>query len=186
MSISRRGFVKGVAATVGAATAGLLPGKAAGDGKTAGGLAPKAATGGEVYLPYAKRQGPESDVWFTRDLSADGLRKVFARVAGALKGRVAIKLHTGEKNGPNIIPRPWVQELIAHDLPGAVIVETNAYYEGDRYTTAKHRETLKVNGWTFAPVDILDERGAAMLPVKGGKWFTEMSVGKGLLAYDAR
>ncbi len=39
------------------------------------------------------------------------------------------------------------------------IVETNTYYEGDRYTTEQHRETLKVNGWTFCPVDIMDEDG---------------------------
>ena len=58
--------------------------------------------------------------------------------------------------------------LIEHaDAAEAHIVETNTYYEGDRYTTEKHRETLKVNGWTFCPVDILDEDGTAKFPVKG-------------------
>ncbi|MBQ7618105.1 MAG: DUF362 domain-containing protein [Desulfovibrio sp.] len=146
---------------------------------------PMPGTGGDIYLPYAERKGSEAVVWFTRDLSAKGLLSILAKVSQVLTGKVAIKLHTGEKNGPNIIPRPWVEEIIAKKLPGATIVETNAYYEGDRYTTAKHRETLKVNGWTFAPVDILDEHGSAMLPVKGGKWFSEMSVGKGLLNYDS-
>ena len=79
-----------------------------------------------------------------------------------------------------IIPAPWVEELLHDKLPEANIVETNTYYEGARYTTEKHRETLKVNGWTFCPVDILDEDGTAMFPVKDGKWFTEMSVGKNL------
>jgi len=185
MSISRRTFVKGVAATVGAASAGVLPGQASAAESAMKGTKPMAGTGGDKYFPYDQREGAESVVWFTRDLSADGLRKIFAKVGSALTGKVAIKLHTGEKNGPNIIPRPWVQELIARDLPGATIVETNAYYTGDRHTTALHRETLKVNGWTFTPVDIMDEHGTAMLPVKGGKWFTEMSVGKGLLAYDS-
>lgn len=96
-----------------------------------------------------------------------------------------MKLHTGEKNGPNIIPHTWVKELVEKDLPDAAIVETNTYYEGDRYTTEQHRETLKVNGWTFCPVDILDENGTTMFPVKGGKWFTEMSVGKDLADYDS-
>lgn len=71
------------------------------------------------------------------------------------------------------------------DLPGASVVETNAYYEGGRHTTELHRETLAVNGWNFCPVDIMDEHGTAMLPVRGGKWFTEMSVGKDLLDYDS-
>ena len=33
-----------------------------------------------------------------------------------MTGKVAIKLHTGEPHGPNIIPRPWVKELIEKDL----------------------------------------------------------------------
>ena len=71
------------------------------------------------------------------------------------------------------------------ELPDVSIIETNTYYEGDRYTTEAHRETLKVNGWTFCPVDIMDEEGTAMLPVKDGKWFTEMSVGNHMLNYDS-
>ncbi|MCD7829910.1 MAG: DUF362 domain-containing protein [Clostridiales bacterium] len=142
-------------------------------------------TGGERYVPYAERSGAESTVYFTADLSADGLEAIFDRVGSHLSGKVAVKLHTGEKNGPNIIPRPWVKQLMAERLPGASIVETNTYYEGDRYTTEQHRETLQVNGWTFCPVDILDEEGTTMLPVKGGKWFTEMSVGGHLVNYDS-
>ncbi|MBQ7248687.1 MAG: DUF362 domain-containing protein [Deltaproteobacteria bacterium] len=183
MDISRRTFIKGVVAAAGAASLGFVPGK--GMGEEVGAAKPVPGSGGDCYLPYAERSGGESVVYFTRDLSAQGLRRILDRVRSNLSGRVAIKLHTGEQNGPNIIPRPWVRELVEQDFPGAAIVETNAYYEGDRHTTALHRETLKVNGWTFAPVDILDEHGAAMLPVAGGRWFREMSVGKGLLNYDS-
>ena len=65
------------------------------------------------------------------------------------------------------------------------IVETNAYYEGGRYTTEQHLETIRINGWDFCPVDIMDAEGTAMLPVKDGKWFLQMSVGKDLLNYDS-
>ena len=142
-------------------------------------------TGGDRYIPYDQRGGAESVVYFTRDLSAQGLEKIFRRISQPLTGKIAIKLHTGEPHGPNIIPRPWVENLVREDLSGATIVETNAYYEGGRYTTEQHRETIQTNGWTFCPVDIMDEHGTAMLPVKGGKWFTEMSVGKDLLDYDS-
>ena len=141
--------------------------------------------GGERLVPYEQRTGAESVVYFTRDLSPEGLQKIYDRVCDGVTGKVAVKLHTGEKNGPNIIPRTWVKELFANRLPKATIVETNTYYEGDRYTTEAHRQTLEVNGWTFAPVDILDEEGTALLPVKGGKWFTEMSVGGHLTGYDS-
>ena len=142
-------------------------------------------TGGEKYIPYEERSGAESVVYFTRDLSEEGLRKIYARVNEHISGKVAIKLHTGEKNGPNIIPRPWVKALVENDLPDATIVETNTYYEGDRYTTEQHRETLEVNGWTFCPVDIMDEDGTVALPVKDGKWFTEMVMGKNIVNYDS-
>ncbi len=142
-------------------------------------------TGGNHYIPYNERSGEKSTVYFTEDLSAEGLKKIFERVSGNIHGKIGVKLHTGEQHGPNIIPAPWVEELIHDKMPEANIVETNTYYEGDRYTTEKHRETLKVNGWTFCPVDILDKDGTTMFPVKDGKWFTEMSVGKNLENYDS-
>lgn len=146
---------------------------------------PTPGTGGEIYLPYSERTGAESTVYFTRDLSAEGLRKIYERVNETVDGKIAVKLHTGEQHGPNIIPRPWVKSLIENDLPDATIVETNTYYEGDRYTTEQHRETLEVNGWTFCPVDIMDEDGVTTFPIEGGKWFDEIHVGKTLENYDS-
>ena len=146
----------------------------------------KAAADGSVYIPMAERTGEESVVFFTRDLSPAGLQKIFKRVSQVLEGKICVKVHTGEKNGPNIIPCSWIAELFQDEkLKDATIIETNTLYEGDRYTTQQHRETLQVNGWTFSPVDILDADGTVMLPVTGGKWFTEMSMGKNLVNYDS-
>lgn len=146
----------------------------------------KAGTGGDRYTPYAERVGNESIVYFTRDLSPEGIARIYERVKGNISGKVAIKLHTGEPKGPNIIPPAWVRAFMEKELPDATIIETNTYYEGDRYTTEQHRETLKVNGWTdFTTVDITDEHGTTTLPVKGGKWFHEMSVGESLPGYDS-
>lgn len=146
---------------------------------------PRPGTGGERRVPYGDRTGNESIVYFTRDLSASGLRRAYEQVSAHIGGRVAVKLHTGEQHGPNIIPRPWVAELLESDLPDATIVETNSYYAGDRDSTEKHRRTLEVNGWTFAPVDIMDEEGAAPFPVEGGKWFDEVHMGSHLADYDS-
>ena len=140
---------------------------------------------GDIYIPFEKREGPESIVYFTRDLSSEGLEKIYKKVKENIDGKIAIKLHTGEPNGPNIIPRPWVENLIKKELPTSTIIETNAYYQGKRYTTEDHRETLKINGWTFAPVDIIDEHGTVDLPVKGGKWFDHMTMGKSITNYDS-
>jgi uncharacterized Fe-S center protein len=131
----------------------------------------------------ATRANP-SEVFVTPDINGDGLLKVYAKINATIGGKVAIKLHTGEPHGPNILPREMVRALQQH-IPNSCLVETNTLYKGERNTTAEHRETLKINGWDFCPVDIMDEDGAVMIPVQGGKHFKEMSVGKHMLNYDS-
>ena len=132
-------------------------------------------------LPQDK---PGSPVFFTKDISANGLLELYSKINEGITGKVAIKLHTGEPHGPNILPRDMVKAL-QQRISNSNLVETNTFYKGKRYTTADHRETIKINGWDFCPVDIMDEDGAVMIPVQGGKHFTEMSVGKHMLDYDA-
>ena len=135
-------------------------------------------------LPVAQVK-KQAVVYFTRDISPEGLQKIYRKVKGNIKGKVAIKIHTGEPHGPNILPKNMVKAL-QQSVPNSNLVETNTFYRGShRNTTADHRETLQINGWTFCPVDILDEVGNVMLPVKGGKHFTEMSMGKNIENYDS-
>ena len=144
-----------------------------------------AGKGGEKYIPFEERDSEESVVYFTRDLSPEGLKRIYEKVNENIDGKIAIKLHTGEQHGPNIIPATWIKEFMKAECPDATIVETNTYYEGDRYTTDKHRETLKVNGWDFCPVDIMDEDGTVDLEVKNAKWFDHMTMGKNITNYDS-
>ncbi len=139
------------------------------------------------YVPYDERTGNESIVYFTRDLSPEGIMKAYEKVNANIVGKVAIKLHTGEKNGPNIVPSSWVKKVMENEetLKDATIVETNTFYAGDRYTTPQHLETLKVNGWDFCKVDIMDAEGTVDLPVSGGKWFDHMTHGKTMVDYDS-
>lgn len=132
----------------------------------------------------AGEEGSVAKVYFSPVIDEASLIRLYKLVNEGIVGKVAIKLHTGEKNGPNILPRDLVKALQAQ-IPDSAIVETNTLYEGDRSTTAKHRETLQVNGWTFCPVDIMDEHGDATLPVQDGFHLKEVAVGKGLLDYDS-
>lgn len=129
-------------------------------------------------------KGEKAKVFFTRHIDADHLKKLYVLISDEIKGKVAIKLHTGERQGPNILPREMVKEF-QQTIPNSTIVETNTLYHGDRDTTEKHRKTLEVNGWTFCPVDIMDEDGTVMLPVHGGKHFKEISMGKNIVNYDS-
>ncbi|MBE6117019.1 MAG: DUF362 domain-containing protein [Erysipelotrichaceae bacterium] len=142
---------------------------------------------GRKYIPAEERTGNESIVYFTRDISPEGIMKAYEKVCANMTGKVAVKLHTGEPHGPNFTPASWVQKVLDTEetLKDAVIVETNTFYTGDRYTTEQHRKTLEINGWTFRPVDIMDEDGTVDLPVKGGKWFDHMTHGSHMTDYDS-
>lgn len=145
----------------------------------------EAKKGGEVYIPFNERESEESIVYFTSDLSANGLKKIYDKVNENIDGKIAIKLHTGEPHGPNIIPRDWVKDFVEDKCKDATIVETNTYYEGDRYVTEDHKKTLEINKWDFCPVDIMDEEGTIDLPVINGKWFDHMTMGKNIVNYDS-
>jgi len=165
---------------------------AAGLGITAGSLLAPSLLGGKpspssdsgsspARLPHRELGSP---VFFTNDISVNGLLEIYSKINESITGRVAIKLHTGEPHGPNILPRDMVKAL-QQRISNSNLVETNTLYMGKRHTTADHRETIKINGWDFCPVDIMDEDGAVMIPVKGGKHFQNMSVGKNMLDYDS-
>ena len=130
------------------------------------------------------QQNETAEVFFSKDISPQSLIKMFKLVGGNLNGKIAIKLHTGEPHGPNIIPPSWVQKL-QEQIPNSTIVECNVLYGGSRQTTKGHRETLKTNGWNFSRVDIMDEDGYAELPSNGAKYVKSFRVGKNLLNYDS-
>ena len=143
-----------------------------------------AAGEGSVKVTANGGAGSRAKVYFSKNINAETLIKLYDMINEGIYGKTAIKLHTGEKNGPNILPREMVKAFQAH-VPNSNIVETNTLYIHDRDTTAKHRETLKVNGWDFCPVDIMDEEGNVLLPVRGGKHFKEMSMGGHIVNYDS-
>ncbi|MBQ3451372.1 MAG: (Fe-S)-binding protein, partial [Selenomonadaceae bacterium] len=54
-------------------------------------------------------QGSAAKVYFTKTIDAAHLIKLYKMIDENIFGKVAIKLHTGEKHGPNILPRNMVQ-----------------------------------------------------------------------------
>ena len=139
---------------------------------------------GSKNVTGTKYAGTAAKVYFTDKLDAAHLIKLYNMVNENIIGKVGIKLHTGEPHGPNILPREWVKAFQAQ-VPNSNIIETNTLYNGARYETAGHRETLRTNGWDFCPVDIMDENGGVNLPVRGGFHLQEVTMGKTLVDYDS-
>ena len=180
--ISRRDFIKkaGMAA-LGLSFAGLsglaagCGGAKAADGKTAAAAKPVAA---------APASAEKAKVYFTDKIDAEHLIRLYQKVNAEIQGKVAVKLHTGEPHGPNILPRDMVQSF-AEQVPNSTIIEANTAYGGARATTERHWETLQTNGWTFSPVDIIDAEGDVNFPVKNGLHLSEVAMGAHLANYDS-
>ena len=127
----------------------------------------------------------KAKVYFTRDISPEGLMKVFEALSPELPGKVAVKVHSGETGNQNFLHPEFWKELI--DKVGGVVTECNTAYEGTRNTTEKHLKTLKEHGWSeFFPVDLLDAEGPDLeLPIPDGKIIKKNFVGKNIVNYDS-
>ena len=126
----------------------------------------------------------KAKVFFTEELTADALQKIYRALGVSLPGKVAVKISTGEPGGRNFLQPAMIAPLVK-ELNGT-IVECNTAYEGRRNTTAAHWETMKEHGFMdIAPCDIMDEDGDLSLPVTGGKQLKENFVGAHLDNYDS-
>ena len=181
MEISRRDLFKMAGAAAVTAAVGTISQKAEAAAKINISQAPVIGSKNVTGTNYS---GSAAKVYFTKKIDAEHLIKLYKMVNDNIFGKVGIKLHTGEKNGPNILPRDMVQAFQAQ-VPNSNIIETNTMYVGDRYTTEGHKETLKINGWNFCDVDIMDEDGGADFPIVGGKHLKSIILGKNLLNYDS-
>ncbi|MDY2965803.1 MAG: DUF362 domain-containing protein [Megasphaera massiliensis] len=175
-SITRRSFLK----LAGSAALGLALGKA----NILPAIAQAPVVGSKETPATPEQPGSYAKVYYTKHIDAEHLIKLYQKVNEGIYGKTAIKVHTGEQHGPYILPRDMVKAFQAQ-VPDSNIVETNTLYPGDRDTTEKHRRTLEVNGWNFCPVDIMDEKGNVMMPVRKGLHFSEVSLGRNITNYDS-
>lgn len=124
----------------------------------------------------------ESVVYFTEDISPEGVMKIFEYVKDNVKGNVGVKVHFGEDGNQYFVPANMVEPL-CKSLQ-ATLVETNVAYTGRRAETETHIQLAKDHGFTFAPIDILDAGGTWKMPVEGGKRFDTALIGKNLDKYE--
>ena len=55
----------------------------------------------------------KAKVYFIREITPENLVKLYNKVNQNIKGKTAIKLHTGEPHGPNLLPRELAKALQA-------------------------------------------------------------------------
>ena len=103
-----------------------------------------------------------SKVYYCPRITADNLVGIYDALGREAKGRVAVKLSTGEAGNPNHLSVDVIKKLV-HKVDGT-IVECNTAYDGRRNNTPDHLQTAAEHGFTaIAEVDIMDEAGCLYL-----------------------
>jgi len=126
-----------------------------------------------------------SKVYFTKEITPQKVLELYKLLGCELEGKVAIKVHSGEKGNQNFLkPEMWAP-VIQH--VGGTVVECNTAYEGARNTTKLHLATLRDHGWTKSfEVDLLDAEGPDLeLDIPEGKKIKKNFVGKNISKYDS-
>lgn len=127
----------------------------------------------------------KAKVYFTREITPENIVKMYDILGKDLKGKVAVKLHSGERGNQNYIRPEMVKNIVEH-VKG-MVVECNTAYDGARDTTEKHKELMKEHGWTqYFTVDIMDAEGEdKVLEIPNGKVIQRNYVGKNIDNYDS-
>ena len=127
----------------------------------------------------------KSKVYFTKEITPESVVKMYEALGISLPGKVAIKLHSGEKGNQNYIRPEFVRPIV--EKLNATVVECNAAYGGARNTTEKHKKLIEEHHWTkYFDVDIMDEEGPDVeLDIPNGKVLKKDFVGKHINNYDS-
>lgn len=129
-----------------------------------------------------------SKVYFTKELTPEAVVKMYKQLGVDLPGKVAVKVHSGEKGNTNFI-RPTFWKPMLDELDGQFVENNTAYgdkYDGVRDHTDGHKALLEYHGWTkVQPVDLMDEDGEVVWPVENGKVLKENTLGKNIENYDS-
>ncbi len=125
-----------------------------------------------------------SKVYFIKNISSASLIKIFEALNVDLKGKVAVKLSSGEPGGHNFLNAEMIKPLV--DKVNGTIVECNTSYGGKRFETESHEKVMVDHGFAkIANFEILDKVSDMPLPVKIGKHLKENYVGSGIKNYDS-
>ncbi len=115
-------------------------------------------------------------VYFTRDISPDGLRRAYDALNWTPNGNVGVKISTGESAKTNYLRPEFIKDLVTH--VNGTIVECNTAYPGARNDTESHWNAIRERGFMdIANVDIMDAEGEIPLDVDNGKRLNENYVG---------
>jgi uncharacterized Fe-S center protein len=128
---------------------------------------------------------PKSKVYFTKVVNPQKIIEMYEVLKKRLPGKVAVKVHTGEKGNQNFLKPLFLKQIV--DYVHGNVVECNTAYEGARNSTEKHKALIKDHEWTkYFNVDILDSVGPDItLEIPNGILIKRNYIGKNIKNYDS-
>ena len=126
-----------------------------------------------------------TDVYFSKTITPEKVLELYKLVGKDLPGKVAVKVHSGEKGNQNFLKPDFWKPMIQY--VNGTVVECNTAYEGARNTTDRHLKLMEEHGWSsLFDVDILDGEGPDLeLSIPNGKKIKKNYVGKNVAKYDS-
>ncbi len=127
----------------------------------------------------------KAKVYFTKTITPETVVKMYEKLGVTLPGKVAVKVHSGEKGNQNYLHPEFMRPMI--ERVNGTVVECNTAYDGARNTTEKHLQLMEDHGWTgYFPVELLDAEGPDLsLSIPNGQAIKENFVGRGIEKYDS-
>ena len=131
----------------------------------------------------------KAKVYFSKEITPETVVKLYRALEVELPGKVAVKVHSGEKGNQNFLhPEFWKPMVEA--VHGTVVECNTAYGDaatGVRDHTDSHRKLLEEHGWTkYFDVDLMDAEGPDVVwPIPNGKVLKENHLGKNIEHYDS-
>ena len=127
----------------------------------------------------------KATVYFSREITPEKVVELYHKLGAALPGKVAAKIHSGEKGNQNFL-RPEFWKPVVEAVDGT-IVECNTAYDAARNHTPEHWKLLEYHGWSkLFHVDLMDAEGPDLAwDVSDGKVLKKNFVGKNIVNYDS-
>ena len=127
----------------------------------------------------------KSKVYFTKEISSEKIIEMFKVLNKELPGKIAIKVHSGEKGNKNFLHPEFLRPIV--DYLQGTVVECNTAYGGVRMTTDSHKQLLDEHEWTkYFNADILDSEGPDdEFEIPNGFILKKTYVGKKMKNYDS-
>ena len=112
----------------------------------------------EPVVPVSSTESPDAPVvYFTSDISPEGLLNIYNALGCKPEGKVGVKISTGESSKTNYLRPEFIAPLVK--AVNGTLIECNTAYGGARMKTEDHRKAIAERALAKGITTISFDRG---------------------------